>query len=161
MELWCWDLPLVNFRVFTNARLYENRHNNTTVQLQHYIQGTRPQRANPCEICFIKSEEVNSNLAVINYSPGEKKIDLKKRMLNEYKALSRFCCGAHLYPLQTQYADQLLVGLLTQLVERCTGIAEDMGSNPVQAWIFFRLYFPYCLTSVHHCEDRFHIHMQT
>ena len=63
----------------------------------------------------------------------EKKIDLNKRMLNEYKALSRFCCGAHLYPLQTQYADQLLVGLLTQLVERCTGIAEDMGSNPVQA----------------------------
>ena len=82
---------------------------------------------------FKKSEEVNSNLAVIDYSPGEKKIDLKKRMLNEYKALSRFCCGAHLYPLQTQYADQLLVGLLTQLVERCTGIAEDMNSNPVQA----------------------------
>ena len=29
--------------------------------------------------------------------------------------------------------DQLPVGLLAQLVERCTGIAEVMGSNPVQA----------------------------
>ena len=32
--------------------------------------------------------------------------------------------------------DQLSVGLLAQLVERCTGIAEVMGSNPVRAWIF-------------------------
>ena len=29
--------------------------------------------------------------------------------------------------------DQLTVGLLAQLVERCTGIAEVTGSNPVQA----------------------------
>ena len=47
-------------------------------------------------------------------------------------------------------------GLLTQLVERCTGIAEVMGSNPVQAWIFFRPYFHYCSSSVHYCEDHFH-----
>ena len=32
-----------------------------------------------------------------------------------------------------QHYDQLPVGLLAQLVERCTGIAEVMGSNPVQA----------------------------
>ena len=38
----------------------------------------------------------------------------------------------------TQFIDQLPVGLLAQLVERCTGIAEVMGSNPVRAWIFFR-----------------------
>ena len=36
-----------------------------------------------------------------------------------------------------QHNDQLPVGLLAQLVERCTGIAEVMGSNPVQAWMFF------------------------
>ena len=30
-------------------------------------------------------------------------------------------------------SDQLPVGLLAQLVERCTGIAKIMGSNPVQA----------------------------
>ena len=32
----------------------------------------------------------------------------------------------------SQY-DQLPVGLIAQLVEHCTGIAEGMGSNPVQA----------------------------
>ena len=31
----------------------------------------------------------------------------------------------------TQFIDWLLVGFLAQLVERCTGIAEVMGSNPV------------------------------
>ena len=40
----------------------------------------------------------------------------------------------------TQFIDQLPVGLLAQLVERCTGIAEVMGSNPIRAWIFFRSY---------------------
>ena len=29
--------------------------------------------------------------------------------------------------------DQLPVGLLTQLVEHCTGIAKVMGANPEQA----------------------------
>ena len=37
--------------------------------------------------------------------------------------------------------DQLPVSLLAQLVEHCTGIAEVMGPNPAQAWIFFRLKF--------------------
>ena len=32
--------------------------------------------------------------------------------------------------------DQLPVVLIAQLVEHCTGIAEVMGSNPVQAWVF-------------------------
>ena len=35
--------------------------------------------------------------------------------------------------------DQLTLGLIAQLVEHCTGVAEVRGSNPVQAWIFFRL----------------------
>ena len=54
--------------------------------------------------------------------------------------------------------DQLSLGFLAQLVEHCTGIAEIMGSNPVQAWMFFRPPFHYYLSSVHYCEDRFHIH---
>ena len=58
-----------------------------------------------------------------------------------------------------QHSDQLLVGLLAQLVEHCTGIAAVMGSNPVQAWIFFRPSFHYCLSSVPYCEDRYHIHV--
>ena len=37
--------------------------------------------------------------------------------------------------------DRFPVGLLAQLVERCTGIAKFMGSNPVQAWIFFQAIF--------------------
>ena len=32
--------------------------------------------------------------------------------------------------------DQLPVGLLAQLIERCTGTAEVMGSNPIRALIF-------------------------
>ena len=40
----------------------------------------------------------------------------------------------------TQFFDQLPVGLLVEFVERCTGIAEVTGSNPVRAWIFFRSY---------------------
>ena len=36
-------------------------------------------------------------------------------------------------PEKNSYHDLLPVGLLVQLVERCTGIAEVIGSNPVQA----------------------------
>ena len=32
-----------------------------------------------------------------------------------------------------------LRGWYAQLVEHCTGIAEVTGSNPAEAWIFFRL----------------------
>ena len=38
-------------------------------------------------------------------------------------------------------------------VERCTGIAEVMGLNPVQACIFFRLSFRNCLSCVYNCDD--------
>ena len=36
------------------------------------------------------------------------------------------------YITNSQY-DQLPIGLIAQLVEYCTGVAEVMGSNPVQA----------------------------
>ena len=35
--------------------------------------------------------------------------------------------------------DLFPVNLIAQLLEHCTSIAEIMGSNLVQAWIFFRL----------------------
>ena len=57
-----------------------------------------------------------------------------------------------------QHNNQLPVGLSTQLVEHCNGIAEVMGSNPVHVWIFFKPYFHYCSSIVHYCKDRFHIH---
>ena len=53
----------------------------------------------------------------------------------------------HGYITNSQY-DQLQTGLIAQLVEHCTGIAEVMGSNPVQARIFFRLSFRNCLSCV-------------
>ena len=44
--------------------------------------------------------------------------------------------------------------LLAELVERCTGIAEVMGSNPVRAWNFFQvLLTTTCFSSVLSCED--------
>ena len=40
-----------------------------------------------------------------------------------------------------------------KLVERCTGIAEVKGSNPVQAWIFFRLSFRKRKSCFYNCDD--------
>ena len=53
----------------------------------------------------------------------------------------------HRYITNSQY-DQLPVGLTAQLVEHCTGIAEVMGLNPTQPWIFFRLSFCNCLSYI-------------
>ena len=47
---------------------------------------------------------------------------------------------SHRSIVNSQY-DQLPVGLIAQLVEHCTGIAEVMGLNPVQVEIFSRLSF--------------------
>ena len=55
--------------------------------------------------------------------------------------------------ITNSHNDQLPVGLIAQLVERCTGIVEVMGSNPVQAWIFFRLSFRNYLSCVYNCDD--------
>ena len=55
--------------------------------------------------------------------------------------------------ITNSHNDQLPVGSIAQLVEHCTGIAEVMGSNPVQAWIFFRLSFRNCLSCVYNCDD--------
>ena len=43
--------------------------------------------------------------------------------------------------IRNQHNNQLPVGLLAQLVEHYTGIAEVMDSNPVQAWIYSGLLF--------------------
>ena len=47
--------------------------------------------------------------------------------------------------LQTHKAT-LSVGLIAQLIEHCTGIAEDMASNPVQVWISAWPYWVVCIT---------------
>ena len=43
------------------------------------------------------------------------------------------------FDLLSSQGNQLPEGLIAQLVEHCTGIAEAMGSYPVQAWIFIML----------------------
>ena len=57
------------------------------------------------------------------------------------------------YRTNAQY-DQLPVGLITKLIEHYTGIAEVMGSSPVQARIFSGFLFAYaCLSCVNNYED--------
>ena len=58
----------------------------------------------------------------------------------------------HGYVTNSQY-DQLPVGLIAQLVEHCTGIAEVMGLNSVQAGIFFLAFFSQLLKLRTNCED--------
>ena len=53
---------------------------------------------------------------------------------------------------KSQYG-QLPVGLIAQLEEHCTGITEVMGSNPVQAWMFFRLSFRNFSSCVNNCKN--------
>ena len=64
-------------------------------------------------------------------------------ILYHHKPLSQFGGTSLGWFIWTQHIDQLPVGLLGKLVERCTGIAEVMGSNPVQSEFFFRSYFNY------------------
>ena len=46
-----------------------------------------------------------------------------------------------------------MCGFIAQLVEHCTGIAEVMGLNPVEALIFFRLLLSNCLNWKIYCDD--------
>ena len=46
-----------------------------------------------------------------------------------------------------------MCGFIAQLVEHRTGIAEVMGSNPVEALIFFRLLLSNCLNWKINCDD--------
>ena len=46
-----------------------------------------------------------------------------------------------------------MCGFIAQLVEHRTGIVEVMGSNPVEALIFFRLLLSSCLNWKIYCDD--------
>ena len=46
-----------------------------------------------------------------------------------------------------------MCGFIAQLVERCTGIVEVTGSNPIEALIFFRLLLSNCLNWKIYCDD--------
>ena len=81
----------------------------------------RPVRdLNPWPLCYRGSLSFTSLSAVQMYD--------FHIFLTVYSSLHGF--------IWNQHHDQLPVGLLAQLVERCTGIAEVMGSNPVSGLIF-------------------------
>ena len=46
-----------------------------------------------------------------------------------------------------------MCGFIAQLVEHRTGIAEVMGSNPVEALIFFQASLSNCLSWKIYCDD--------
>ena len=46
-----------------------------------------------------------------------------------------------------------MCGFIAHLVEQRTGNAEVMGSNPVEALIFFRLLLSNCLNWKTYCDD--------
>ena len=54
-----------------------------------------------------------------------------------------------------------MCGFIAQLVEHRTGIAEVMGSNPVEALIFFRLLLSNCLNWKFYCDDHTSLHCIT
>ena len=67
-------------------------------------------------------------------------------------------CGVYISLLKGRYELNKLTslpmcGFIAQLVEHRTGIAEVMGSNPVEALIFFRLLLSNCLNWKINCDD--------
>ena len=54
-----------------------------------------------------------------------------------------------------------MCGFIAQLVEHRTGIAEVMGSNPVEALIFFRLLLSSCLNWKIYCDDHISLSFTT
>ena len=66
--------------------------------------------------------------------------------------VNRTCWLVRMF-IWTQFIDQLPVGLLAQLVERCTGIAEVMGFKSRTGLNFFQVLFTTTLfSSVLNCE---------
>ena len=62
------------------------------------------------------------------------------------------CAMGHRYELN-KLTLLPMCGFIAQLVEHRTGIAEVMGSNPVEALIFFRLLLSNCLNWKIYCDD--------
>ena len=71
-------------------------------------------------------------------------LNCQVRLLESYSKKKRLFLTFS-YEITNSQCNQLPVGLTAQLVEHCSAIAEVMGSNPVHAWIFFKLFFHNCL----------------
>ena len=55
-----------------------------------------------------------------------------------------------------QHNASICLSLLGQLVQHCNGTPEGGGSTSIQAWIFFRHYFPYWLSCGHYSKSLLH-----
>ena len=57
-------------------------------------------------------------------------------------------------------SEQFPVGLIAQLIKHCTGIAEVIGSTPVQAWLFFfQALISQPLKFLYHWDDQTCLHI--
>ena len=61
--------------------------------------------------------------------------------------------------MNSQLTSLPMCGLIAQLVEHRTGIAEVTGSNPVEALIFFRLLYSNCLNWKFTAKITYHLHI--
>lgn len=67
--------------------------------------------------------------------PSINNIYLHGGVSDDHPSYKKTCVVIKIKPLNPQN-DQLSIGLLAQLVEPCTGIAEVMSSTPAQAYVF-------------------------
>ena len=62
--------------------------------------------------------------------------------------------------ITNQFNVLLPVGLLAQLVERCTSIAEVKGLNPLQAWMFSGFLFATAKSCVYNCDNHLSVKLK-
>ena len=75
----------------------------------------------------------------VHNSSGVVKLKPEKSLgLNFFQALISQLLKFYRYSRNSQ-SDQLPDGFDSSVAKHCTGIAEVMGSNPVQDWFFFQV----------------------
>ena len=110
------------------------------------------------------------NVVWLVLSPYNKQISRTKFYSTEFYIYARLPIRSLTYETDKflhdlQFSEKLLstsrihVPLIVQSYQYFPCDTGAALSDPVQAWIFFRPYFHYCSSSVHYCEDRFHIHV--
>ena len=95
------------------------------VHYPHQNRRTEPVARGISGDCYEIASSLLFTCVILDSASNHQQITVK----GEYIHIHLFIL--HGYITNSQY-DQLPVGLIAQLVEHCTGIAEVMGSNPVQ-----------------------------
>ena len=84
--------------------------------------------------------ETESRAWKISGTEGNEPMEHKSRQVDKIESFVEKANNCH--------SSMKFMAEMSATVERCTGIAEVTGSNPVQAWIFFRLSFRNCKSCV-------------